>query len=233
MRSRVLSLLAVLLAAAPLAAQTLPDRSSVVPEITFPGLQPGDHVDITIYDQNGEALRDIGGQRVVDSRGQIYMPFIQSLDVQGMSQEELRITLDRLYEDFYANSVVEATAQYRVNVTGVVRSPGTFYLSPTSTITDALAAAGGASSDVSFNFAAAADPSRIQLTRRGYSGPMILNLQALEADPEVLNAPVQSGDWIYVPPATRSRIRENVLFFGSIASLALTVTTLIVLISGN
>jgi protein involved in polysaccharide export with SLBB domain len=233
MRSRFLPLVALLAVAPPLLAQDLPEAAAVVPQVTVPGIQPGDRVDITIYDQNGEKLDDIGGERIVDTRGQIYLPFIEALKVQGMSQEELRLTLDRLYEDFYANSVVEATAEYRVNVTGVVRNAGTYYLSPASTISDALSAAGGAASEVAFNLGAASDPTKVQLTRRGYSGPMTINLHPLQADPRVLNAPIQSGDWIYVPPATRSRIRENVVFFGGIASLALTITTLIIVISGN
>ena len=49
----------------------------------------------------------------------------------------------------------------------------------------------------------------------------------------VVDLLVQSGDWLYVPRAQRSQTRETIAFWGALFSTALTLATLIVLVSGN
>ena len=223
---------AALIPSAPALAQDLPEgRSRVVPEIRRAGIQPGDRVTLTIYNQNGEELSDIGGQRTVDSRGLIYLPFLSDVRVQGMEPDELRDMLDARYETFYANSVVETVVEYRVSVTGSVRQPGNYFLNPTATLVDALSQAGGSTSEVDLALqGGAADPSRVQLTRRGYERPITINFRPFEADSSVINARIQSGDWLFVPPAARSQLREDILFFGNIVTVLLGAVSLIILI---
>jgi len=47
----------------------------------------------------------------------------------------------------------------------------------------------------------------------------------------VIDLLVQSGDWLYVPRAQNSRLRENVSFWGSVFSTLLTAASLIILIA--
>lgn len=239
LRPRVASTLALLtlafaLPTASLHSQDLPPAPRIVPEITLRGAQPGDRVTLTLYNQTGEKLTDIGGERIIDENGSIFLPFIEDFQILGMEQDEIRSRLDALYENFYANSVVEVTLEYRVSATGSVRLPGSFFMPPTATIVDLLSRAGGAGSEVDLGVqGGASDPSRAQLTRVGYEDPITLNLRPLEADPEILQAPIQSGDWIYIPPASRSQLREDILFVGSILTVLLGTASLIVLIADN
>jgi len=223
---------AILVAPFSVQAQDVPEGPpTVVPEVRRPGIQPGDRITLTIYNQAGQELSDIGGERTVDNRGLIYLPFLADVQVQGMDPDALRDMLDQRYEDLYSNSVVETVVEYRVSVTGIVRQSGRYYLDPTSTIIDALSAAGGSGSEVTVGAqGAAADPSRVQLTRRGYDQPITLNLRPFEADSSVLNARIQSGDWFFVPPARRSRVREDILFFGNIVTVLLSAVSLVILI---
>ena len=59
------------------------------------------------------------------------------------------------------------------------------------------------------------------------SASVILDLRADEVDREVVDTRVQSGDWLFVPVKESSRWRDNLLFLGSILSVATSVTFLI------
>jgi protein involved in polysaccharide export with SLBB domain len=216
----------------PVVAQDLSTLAVEVPELVTPGVQPGDHVTLTLYNQNGDKLTDIGGQRTVDGRGLLYLPFLEEVQVRGMTQDALRDHLDAAYEEFLSNSVVEVVVEYRVNITGTVRQPGTVFLTPDATLTDALASAGGPSSETDTGLqGGAADASRVSLTRVGYQHPIIINFRPIEANPDVINAPVQSGDWIHVPVANRSKLRDQFIFAGNLLSVLLGTVSLILIIS--
>lgn len=227
------ALVALLLASsAPASAQTVPSTSPTVPELRVPGVQPADRITLTLYDLAGKKLTDISGERTVDERGLLYLPFLGEVSVRGLTQGEVRAKLDEAYEAFYTNSVVEVVVKYRINITGAVRSPGTYYMSPNSTLTDAMAEGGGASSEVDVGLqGGAADARFVRLTRNGYDRPIIINFRPIEASAEILNALIQSGDWIHVPPARRSQMRDDILFAGSIITVLLGVASLIFLIT--
>ena len=72
-----------------------------------------------------------------------------------------------------------------------------------------------------------ANPREIRLIRDGQS--FIFNLHPAEATQEAMDLQVQSGDWIHVPPQTRSATRDNILFWGSIVSLLSGVASLVLL----
>jgi len=233
-RTSILTLAGAMLAApAVLFAQDVPEERAAreVPRLVREGIQPGDRITLTIYNQQGEELDDLSGERTVDARGFIYLPFLEDVEVQGLGPEELRDLLGERYEQLYANSVVETRVEYRVSVTGSVRSPGNYFLAPTATLLDALSQAGGSSSEIDIGVqGGAADPSRVQLTRRGYERPITINFRPFEADSAVINARIQSGDWLFVPPARRSQLREDILFFGNILTVLLGSVSLIILI---
>ena len=57
-----------------------------------------------------------------------------------------------------------------------------------------------------------------------------IDLRPLTIRPQVIDLLVQSGDWLYVPRAQSSRLRENVTFWGSVFSTLFTAASLIILI---
>ena len=147
--------------------------------------------------------------------------------VAGMSAPEIRDRLEEAYSSLYSNPVVDVASRIKVNVTGAVRSPGHYLLDPSSTIIDALAQAGGVGSEIDLGQYAASDPAVTRFVRNGEL--FILDLRPNTEDPSVFSLPVQSSDWIHIPIASRSRVREQVQFWGGIVSLVTGTIALIVL----
>ena len=60
---------------------------------------------------------------------------------------------------------------------------------------------------------------------------MILDLRSDAATQAVLEMPIQSGDWIHVPAQQRSRLRDEMQFWGSLLSLFSSVVAVGILIA--
>ncbi len=126
---------------------------------------------------------------------------------------------------------MDVTTRFRVNVTGAVRTPGHYFVVPGATIQDAVALAGGITSelDTSVSGQGGSDPSQVRLIRG--DTVRILDMRAeLLTNPET-REPVVSGDWIFVPIRERARFRENLdlasnvlTVIGSIAAIIVVVT---------
>jgi protein involved in polysaccharide export with SLBB domain len=141
------------------------------------------------------------------------------------------VLLTQKFAPFYTDPVVTVNVQLRVNITGLVAAPGHYLLDPTTTIVDALATAGGASGEVTTGSNIAGNPSAVRLIRDG--AVIILDLRPEAADPTALGMRIQSGDWIYVPTLARSRLRDEIQFWGSLVSLFTGLAAAIVIIAGN
>ena len=197
------------------------------PAGTVVGIQPGDEVSIRVFTAEGLQVEEVSGARIVDSQGELFLPYIGSLNVAGLSATDIRVRLAEEYSRFYDSPVVEVTSRLKVNVTGAVRAPGHYLLDPSSTLIDALAEAGGIASDIDMGYQGASDAGRARLVRNGQIS--VLDLRPETDDAEVFTLPVQSGDWIHIPIQERSRIREQVQFWSQVVGLALSTITLIVL----
>lgn len=194
------------------------------------GLRSGDQLQISFYTAAGEEIREITGERLVDRAGNIFLPYVGTVRVLGMDATGVRERLEELYASFYDSPVVDVQVQLRVSVTGSVMRPGNYFVDPSSTLIDALATAGGVTPDVTIsNINIPSDPSRVRLVREGET--RILDLRADAATPESLNLRVASGDWIFVPVKQRSRFRDDLLFLGSILSVATSVALLVTLVN--
>ena len=148
----------------------------------------------------------------------------------GLESAEIRRLLEDRYGALYSDPVVEVDTNVNVNVTGAVRTGGQFYVPPSATLVDVLARAGGVTSEVDVGLSGgASDPSQVRLVRDGVA--TVIDLRPLEIRPEVISLRVQSGDWLYVPRAPGSQTREQITFWGSLLSTALTAASLIVLIT--
>lgn len=192
-------------------------------------VQVGDRVVLSMFTAAGEQLVEVSGTRTVGRNGQIFLPYVGSVEVEGLSASEIRDLLAERYTSFYSSPVIDVEAQIRVNVTGAVRQPGNFYLAPTSTVVDALATAGGATSEVDFSgYGGAADLGRVRLVRDGQS--RVLDLRPDAAESELLQLLVQSGDWLHVPPQPSSRWRSNLQLLSGLFSVAGSIAALVILI---
>lgn len=218
---RVRSLLvpALLALSTPLAAQ---DAGYAV--------RPGDRVTVEVFTAAGQKVDVVAGQRILDRDGDVYLPYVGSLHAAGLDETGLREELIRRYDAFYAEPVVNVKVELRVNITGSVRMPGQYFLDPTATIIDALAEAGGASSEIAVaTIQIPADQRNVRLVRDGTT--TILNVRPDEISPEVIQMRVRSGDWLHVPPRERSRIRDELTFWGSVTSFVTSIVALVVLLN--
>ena len=201
-----------------------------LPQVTRRGVQPGDQVNIAFYTAAGTRLAEVSGECTVDPNGELFLPFLGTIQVVGMETADIRRLLEERYGALYSNPVVEVVTNVNVNITGAVRSPGQFYVPPSATLVDALALAGGVTSEIDLGLAGgASDPSRVRLVRNGVA--TVLDLRPLEIRPEIIDLRIQSGDWLYVPRAERSQLREQISFWGSTLTVLFTGASLIVLIA--
>ena len=152
------------------------------------------------------------------------------MSVLGIDAQAIRELLEERYGALYSDPVVEVVANIHVNITGAVSRAGQYFVPPTATLVDALALAGGAGSEVDVGLqGGASDPARVRLVRDGVA--TVIDMRPLDVRPEVLSLRVQSGDWLHVPRAIRSQLRDDVTFYGTILTTLLTFASLIVLIA--
>jgi len=213
-------LLAALLSASPATAQD---------DVGY-SIRSGDRVTTQLFSAAGEEVSVIEGERVVDRNGDVFLPFVGSIHVSGLDETQLRELLTERYSRFYDQPVVDVRVALRVNITGAVGNPGQFFMDPTSTVADAIAEAGGIGPEFAVSsIQLPADPESVRLVRDGET--LILNLQPREVSDAVLNMRIQSGDWFHIPYQSRSRVRDEVQFWGSVVSFAASIVGLVVLIS--
>ena len=207
-----------------------PAASSGLPPVTRTGVQPGDQVTITFYTAAGVELTEVSGERAVDPNGEVFLPYLGAVRVIGMETAAIRKLLEQRYGAIYARPVVEVVTKVNVNITGAVRDPGRFFVLPSATLVDALARAGGVTSEVDIAIGGgASDPGRVRLVRDGVG--TIIDMRPLAIRPDIINMRVQSGDWLYVPRAQRSLARERITFWGGLLSTLFTLASLVVLIA--
>ncbi len=209
-----------LLLAAPLAAQ----------EGGTYAIRPGDRVTLDVFTAAGERVDVVSGSRIVDRNGALYLPYVGSVRAAGLDQTALREELTRRYGTFYDQPVVNVKVELRVNVTGSVGRPGQYYLDPSATVIDALSEAGGPASEIVVNsIQIPSDQSQVRLVRDGQT--IVLNVRPDEITPDVIQMRIHSGDWLHVPARRRSRIRDELTFWGSVTSFATSVVVLIILVA--
>ena len=193
------------------------------------GVQAGDKLILDFFTAAGVRSSEIAGERTVDRNGEIFLPLLGTISVLGKSAQEIRLQLLDRYSVIFDEPVLQVAAQLRINVTGFVRSPGSYYVDPSLTVLDALAEAGGATGEVDLGTGGgAADAAQVRLVRR--NGELrVLDLRPDFITRETRNLRIQSGDWIRVPPQNQSRMRDEIQFYGGLLSILATVVSLIVI----
>jgi protein involved in polysaccharide export with SLBB domain len=212
----LLPLLAVMVAG-PLVAQQVAPASY--------GLKPGDRLTISFYTSAGDEVGEIDGDRTIARDGAIFLPFLGTVGVEGMDAPAIRDMLVTLYAPYFEDPVIDVEARLRVSVTGAVARPGNFFVDPTTTLIDLLAEAGGANEIAPVIDRVFADPSQARLVRRGEV--IIVDIRADAPNPQLAAIPVESGDWLYIPYSERSRLREQISFWGQIISVITSIAILV------
>ena len=209
------------LSALPLSASAQEDGYSI---------RPGDKVTISVFTAGGEQVGVVTGERIVDRLGEIFLPYVGTVHASGLDQTSLREHLVTLFEVYYSQPVVNVKVELKVNVTGSVLRPGQYFLDPTATVIDAISAAGGAGAEYAV-FAQNVNPSdqeHVRLVRDGVT--TLFSVRPDNVTPETLRLRIRSGDWIHVPTRSRSRIRDEVTFWGGIISITTALVSLIILV---
>ena len=207
--------------------------SAAAQEDEHPGyaLRSGDRMEIDLYTSAGDEVTVVGGERYIDVNGDVFLPMVGTLNVLGMDQTELRLELTRLYSTYYTDPVLDVQVELHVSVTGAVARAGGYYLPPTATILDLIAEAGGMSPELSVQgLNLPSNQSAVRLVRDGVSH--VLNLRPDEVVDSVLHMPIQSGDWVHVPNQARSRVRDELQFWGGLISFVANLVAVVIFI-GN
>ena len=176
--------------------------------LSNPTLRAGDILRISVW-PNAE----VGGEFVVEESGYVYLPLLEEVRAGGVPLEQLRAELRRRYGEVMRNPVVTVTPVFHVSVTGEVQRPGVHPITPTQSLFDVIALAGG--------FRGTADPERVRVVRPGEVVEFDA-LRALETGQGMDAIQLRSGDHVVVPPAPPSRLTwRNALTFLQTASVIL------------
>jgi len=106
-------------------------------------IAPGDVIGVRVFNQDNMSAPRLR----VREDGKVSMPFLQDVNVQGLSPAELGRNLETQLKTLVVNPVVTVTVEearpVRVSVLGEVGKPGAYELDRGSGVLQALAAAGG------------------------------------------------------------------------------------------
>lgn len=153
-------------------------RTEPPPTTPFP--QPGDAIYVQIWREP-----DLSGTFDINSRGVAVLPLLGERTVTGMEPDSLRDALVSDYRHYLQNPSIDVRLLRRVNILGMVRSPGLYPVDATISLADALAVAGG--------IAPTGNPKDIRLIREGE-----IVRRDLDQTTGIAALEVRSGDQIVV-----------------------------------
>jgi protein involved in polysaccharide export with SLBB domain len=173
---------------------------SLAPAINLPVspdyvLGPGDSLILYIWNIPAGTLYD-SATLMIDRSGSTFVPRVGSVPLQGLTlaqvQEVLRTRLSRYYTGFELRVALAELRAISVYVIGEVARPGTYTISPFSTVLDALFAAGGPTKMGTLRL--------IRVTRSGQVLGEVDLYEFLLRGQRAIGPPLQGGDTIFVPP---------------------------------
>lgn len=158
----------------------LPARLSAQdPAVGDPGLQPGDLVEITVWQRD-----ELSGQFTVAQDGTLVHPLYRQVRVTGMPASQVEERLRSYLGQYEANPQVVVRPLYHVSVAGQVFRPDIYTVQPGTTVSQVVTLAGGVTEE--------ADTDDSQLTR----GTRVTEIDLRSTS--TTQMPVQSGDQILV-----------------------------------
>jgi protein involved in polysaccharide export with SLBB domain len=166
-------------------------------------LKPGDVLQITVWPD-----ATLGGSFVVEETGLVYLPFLGAVQTGGVSIDRLRNQLREDYAEILKEPVVTIVPLFNIGVSGGVRRPGIYQITPAQNILDVILEAGG--------FAERAKRDQVQIVREGQL--LMYNVQrALEGAANLEAFTLRSGDQIVGPVGSSFGI-TNILQLLTLAS---------------
>jgi len=167
-----------------------------------------------------------GGQQfIVDVNGNIELPKLGKIKLEGLTRDEARDTLTKLYSNYLVGAIVSVKfSNFRFSVIGEVKSPGTFSLATEKvSIFEALAQAGDISSLGKYE--------NVHILRDVNGKRRIITVNL--TDKNILNSPnyyINRYDLIYVEPRVLKTVTDNltrtatfIATFASILALILVI----------
>jgi polysaccharide export outer membrane protein len=220
--SLLAGLAAVIVGATGLAAQNPPTPSptplpSPADTIVRPTgtLRTGDLIKLRIYRDS-----ELSGQYLIDARGNVQIAGLGVIRAAGLDPTQLSDRLiDALRERGFRTPEIALQVLIRVSVLGEVRTPGLYTVDPGASLLELVTVAGGPTGK--------ADLEHVSVIREAQV--YHLNLQSALNGGAAGRVALYSNDVVYVPENHSVVTRENISFFATLASLALTIATLITL----
>ena len=152
---------------------------------------PGDQLLIRVWGQV-----NFNAHVTVDRSGEIYVPQVGNVEVSGLHFEQLNGYLKkqfgRVFRNFDLSVNMGQLRSIQVYVVGNAQSPGSYTVSSLSTLVNALFSSGGPSREGSMR--------RIELKRAGQVVTTFDLYDLLIHGDKSHDAPLLSGDVIYIPP---------------------------------
>src|ERR671932_772493 len=155
MRSLLCSAFAVsLLAVSPAMAQDTSHTTHLAQAHTSDTILPGDVVRLRIWREP-----DLSGDFPIDESGEVVLPRVGPVKATSETPQSLKTKLYSEYQKYLAQTSIDVTVLRRVQVLGAVRNPGLDPLDATMSVSDAVAMAGGVTTD--------GNEKKVQLIRGG------------------------------------------------------------------
>ncbi len=174
-----------------------------------PPLRPGDKIKVSSLDEP-----QLAGEYDVSAEGTVNLPVLGMTDVTGVPGGVLRRRLDAEFGDeFRQKDPVQVTLERRVSILGAVAKPGLYYVDRTMTLADAVALAGGASSDGNWK--------DVKVLRDGHEIHAHLD-QATRVGREI-----HSDDQIILPQKGWFSRNGSILLGAGVSAVALTLAQLL------
>jgi len=171
-------------------------------------LRPGDVLHITVWQQ-----LEFSGDFVINPDSTVAHPLFQAVRVGGVPLSVARTRLRDFLAGYEQNPRFVVEPLYPVVVAGEVRLPGLLTLPRGTTLSQAVARAGGATESGRLD--------RVRLVRGGKG--YVLSL--LSEDQRIAVMPITSGDQVFVGRRSYFNLVRDVV--GPLASLAAAVVTVI------
>jgi polysaccharide export outer membrane protein len=157
----------------------LPVRLSAQEAVSDPGLQPGDVVEITVWQRE-----ELSGEFTVSQDGTLVHPLYQQVRVTGLPSSQIQDRVRSYLSQFESNPQVIVRPLFKVAVAGAVMRPDIYSVQPGTTLSQVVTQAGGMTET--------ADTDDVQLTR----GTRVTEFDL--RDLAAVQMPMQSGDQILV-----------------------------------
>jgi polysaccharide export outer membrane protein len=179
--------------ATPAAPTKLPDTKDVPDMSALVKLGPGDLLEVNVYN-----VPELTSKVRVSNSGDVYLPLVDYVHVDGLTQEEAQALIQKRLEDGgfvrspHVTIFVDEAASQGVTVLGEVSKPGIYQDVSDHKLYELISQAGGFTNTAS---------RKIAVIRRNTAEPIRIDLPRNLADDLSGNIDIQPGDTINVPRA--------------------------------